>query len=61
MTKRQLKNKVYAYEYSVKHENEEHCKRIISELETENFHKLVKLLINGEYQLANEWIENNIK
>lgn len=61
MTKRQLKNKVYSYEYSVKHGNAEHCKRIISELEAENFHSLVKLLINGEYQLANEWIENNIK
>lgn len=59
MTERQLKNMVYAYKYSLNHGNLKQCQHIITELEAENFHNLIELLVNEKYQLAIEEIEKD--
>jgi len=53
----EVKNKIYAYDYACEHENEEQCKRIINELEAENFHKVVKCLINKDIQGAYDCVK----
>ena len=60
MNKQTLHNKRYAHEYAYNHRDMEWCSSIIAELESENYHELVKLLIDCEWQAAYEWIEKNI-
>ena len=44
-----IRKKVFAYKYALEHNSQEHCKRIIAELEKENFHKVVKCLLTQNY------------
>lgn len=67
--KRQLILKVEAHKYSFENQKddiekeiaEENMKRIERELETENFHCLLQLLIDNDYCKAFEWIEKEYK
>lgn len=59
LNKQTLRNKVYAHKYAHNNEDTEWCNSIIAELEAENYHTLVKLLIDCEWQTAYEWIEKN--
>ena len=61
MNKQTLHNKRYAHEYAYNHGDMEWCNSIIAELEAENYHTLVKLLIDCEWQSAYEWIEENMQ
>lgn len=49
---RKIKNKIFAYKYALKHNSPEQCTRIISELEAENFHEVVKCLLAEDYEGA---------
>lgn len=60
MTKQTLHNKRYAHEYAYIHNDMEKCNCILAELEAENFHILVSLLRDYEWQAAYEWIEENM-
>ena len=60
MNKQTLHNKRYAHEYAYNHGDMEWCNSIIAELEAENYHALVKLLTDCEWQAAYEWIEENM-
>ena len=60
MTKQTLRNKIYAYIYAFDQKNTEWCNTIIAELESENYHKLVGLLLEGKYQAAHNWIDKNV-
>ena len=59
--KTKIIRKIQAYKYSMKTNNDEfgHCERIIKELESENHHKVVKMLLNGEYKEAEEYVRSN--
>lgn len=60
MNKQTLRNKIDAHKYAYNHGDMEWCNSIIAELEAENYHTLVKLLIDCEWQAAYEWIEENM-
>lgn len=60
MNKQKLRNKIHAHKYAYNHDNMEWCNSIITELEAENYHELVKLLIACEWQKAYEWIKKNM-
>ena len=60
MTKQTLHNKRYAHEYAYNHNDMEWCDCILTELEAENYHTLVSLLRDCEWQAAYEWIEKNM-
>lgn len=60
MNKQKLRNKIDAHIYAYNHNDTEWCDSIIADLEAENYHTLVKLLINCDWQTASEWIDENM-
>ena len=59
LTKREIKRKIQAHEYSWKHGESDHERRIQAEIEAENYHKLLRMIISHDYKAAYEWIEQN--
>lgn len=56
-----LRNKIYAHKYAYNHKAMEWCNSIIEELEAENYHTLIKMLLNCEWQAAYKWIDENMQ
>ena len=56
---RHLRMKRDVYIYARKTGDNKWCNDILSELEGENYHELIQLLQNEDYQAATVWIENN--
>lgn len=48
----EIRDKIFAYNYAMTHNNPEQCTRIIAELEAENFHKVVECLSIEDYDGA---------
>lgn len=60
MNKQELHNKRYAHERAYTHNNMEVCDNILAELKAEKYDVLVSLLKKCEWQLAYEWINDNV-
>lgn len=60
MNKQELHNKRHAHERAYTHNNMEVCDNILAELKAEKYDVLVSLLKKCEWQLAYEWINDNV-